>query len=66
MTEEFVLDKFIFEDDEHKGFFRLDIENVKEFIKQEGYLLQAYIQGEITWMKMCDKRRKLIGGELLK
>jgi len=37
----------------------------KEFIKQESWLLQAYIQGEITWMELCDKRKKLIGGKLI-
>jgi len=38
--------------------------NLKEFIKQETWLLQAYIQEEITWEEMCKRRLKLIGDKL--
>ena len=44
-----------------KSFYFYPEEDVKKFIKLEGYLLQSYILEEITWEEMCDKRRKLIG-----
>jgi len=75
MKEEFVLSeqrKKIAETSIHK-LVKIDYEKLmrwieegdKEFIKQENWLLQAYIQEEITWYEMCDKRRKLIGKKLL-
>ena len=67
MEKEFNLSEKIVKVDRYGDDFSREAippKDVKEFIKQETWLLQAYIQEEITWEKMCEKRLKLIGDKL--
>lgn len=46
--------------------WKIEVQDIKEFIKRDSELILDYKMQRITWEELCEKRNKLAGPKLIK